>query len=45
MTEAGTPPGLIVAASRLLIPNAKPETAAQTAVAADNSNDEVRLAA
>lgn len=36
---------LIVAASRLLFPNAKSDTAAQPDVAADNSNDEVRLAA
>lgn len=38
--------GLIVGASRLLFPNAKPAKApAQVAPAADNSSDEVRLAA
>jgi len=38
--------GVIVAASRLLFPNAKKaEALAQTAAVADNSADEVRLAA
>jgi len=37
--------GLIVAASRLLFPNAKPANPAQPALAAENSSDEVRLAA
>jgi len=38
--------GLIVMASRLLFPNAAPaETSVQSAPAADNSSDEVRLAA